>query len=137
MAKGLCLPDVTKNDVETRHSTMESFAMKEYSAQESLPSASGLGESPLYRSSDKTFLFVDIKSRKSRLAHKVPESEGWAERNIYEFDQPITRLEAVAKCMDVLAVQTRFGLALLSLQTGALKDIVTLQHERAWTQRCE
>lgn len=26
-------------------------------------------------------------------------------------------------------MQIRFGLALLSLQTGALKDIVTLQHE--------
>lgn len=62
MAKDLCLPDVTKNDVETQHSTMEFFSMKEYSAQEWLPSASGLGESPLYRSSDNTFFFVDIKS---------------------------------------------------------------------------
>lgn len=99
--------------------------MKEYSAQEWLPSASGLGESPLYRASDNTFFFVDIKNR---LVHQIPESEGWNKRKTYEFDQPITRLEVVANRTDVLAVQTRFGLALLSLQTGTLKDIATLQH---------
>lgn len=104
---------------------VKAFAMKEYSAQEWLPSASGLGESPLYRASDKTFFFVDIKKR---LVHKIPESEGWEQRKTYEFDQPITRLEVVANRTDVLAVQTRFGLALLSLQTGTLKDIATLQH---------
>lgn len=103
----------------------KAFSMKEYSAQEWLPSASGLGESPLYRASDKTFFFVDIKNQ---LVHKIPESEGWDQRKTYEFDQPITRLEVVANRTDVLAVQTRFGLALLSLQTGTLKDIATLQH---------
>lgn len=99
--------------------------MKEYSASEWLPSASGLGESPLYRASDKTFFFVDIKNR---LLHKVPESEGWEQRKTYEFDQPITRLEVVANRTDVLAVQTRLGLALLSLQSGTLKDIAAFQH---------
>lgn len=99
--------------------------MKEYSAQEWLPSASGLGESPLYRASDKTFFFVDIKNR---LVHKVPESEGWEQRKTYEFDQPLTRLEVVANRTDVLAVQTRLGFALLSLQSGALKDIAAPQH---------
>lgn len=99
--------------------------MKEYSAQKWLPSASGLGESPLYRASDKAFFFVDIKNR---LLHKVPESEGWEQRKTYEFDQPITRLEVVANRTDVLAVQTRLGLALLSLQSGTLKDIVAFQH---------
>lgn len=103
----------------------KAFAMKEYSAQEWLPSASGLGESPLYRASDRTFFFVDIKNR---LVHRIPGSEGWEQRKTYEFDQPITRLEVVANRTDVLAVQMRFGLALLSLQTGALKDIATLQH---------
>ncbi|KKY37769.1 putative calcium homeostasis protein [Diaporthe ampelina] len=99
--------------------------MKEYSAQQWLASASGLGESPLYRASDKTFFFVDIENQ---LVHQVPESEGWEQRNTHQFDQPITRLEVVANRTDVLAVQTRFGLALLSLQTGTLKDIAALQH---------
>jgi sugar lactone lactonase YvrE len=92
--------------------------MKKYSAQEWLPSASGLGESPLYRASDKTFFFADIKNR---LVHRVPESEGWEQRKTYEFDQPITSLEIVANRTDVLAVQTRLSLTLLSLQTGTLK----------------
>ncbi|POS69925.1 calcium homeostasis protein Regucalcin [Diaporthe helianthi] len=99
--------------------------MKEYSAQEWLPSASGLGESPLYRAIDKTFFFVDIKSQ---LVHQVPVSGRWEQRKTYEFDQPITRLEAVANRTDVLAVQTRLGIALLSLETGTLKDIATIQH---------
>lgn len=99
--------------------------MKEYSAREWLPSASGLGESPLYRASDNAFFFVDIKNR---LVHRVYESDGWGQRKTYEFDEPITRLEVVANRADVLAVQTRFGLALLSLQTGTLKDIATLRH---------
>lgn len=99
--------------------------MKEYSAQEWLPSASGLGESPLYRASDKMFFFVDIKNR---LVHRVPESEGWEQRKTYEFDEPITRLEVVAKRTDVLAVQTRLAIALLSLETGTLKDVATLRH---------
>jgi xylono-1,5-lactonase len=103
------------------------FIMKEYSAQEWLPSAAGLGESPLYRASDKTFFFVDIKNQ---LVHWVPESEGWERRKTYEFDQPITRLEVVANRIDILAVQTRLGLALLSLEGGTLKDIATFQHNR-------
>jgi len=89
------------------------------------PSASGLSESPLYRASDKTFFFVDIKNR---LVHRVPESVGWEQRKTYEFHQPITSLEVVANRTDVLAVQTRLSLTLLSLQTGTLKDITTLQH---------
>ncbi|KAI3393388.1 hypothetical protein diail_4317 [Diaporthe ilicicola] len=99
--------------------------MKEYTAQEWLPSASGLGESPLYRASDQTFFFVDIENR---LVHKIPESQGWEQRKTYEFDQPITRLEVVVGRTDVLAVQTKFGLALLSLDTGTQKDIATFQH---------
>ncbi|KAL1857525.1 rRNA-processing protein cgr1 [Diaporthe australafricana] len=99
--------------------------MKEYTAQEWLPSASGLGESPLYRASDQSFFFVDIKNQ---LVHRIPESQGWEQRKTYEFDQPITRLEVVAGRTDVLAAQTKFGLALLSLDTGTLKDVATLQH---------
>ncbi|KAK2599451.1 hypothetical protein N8I77_011205 [Diaporthe amygdali] len=78
--------------------------MKEYLAEEWLPSASGLGESPLYRASDQTFFFVDIKNQ---LVHKIPELQGWEQRKTYEFDQPITRLEVVANRIDVLAVQTK------------------------------
>ncbi|KUI55647.1 hypothetical protein VP1G_03012 [Cytospora mali] len=100
--------------------------MKEYSATEWLPSESGLGESPLYRASDDTFFFVDIKNK---LLHRVPLESGWEGKKTYVFDEPITRLHVVSGRPDVLAVQTLRGLALLSLDTGALKDIASISHD--------
>ncbi|ROW01238.1 hypothetical protein VMCG_05914 [Cytospora schulzeri] len=100
--------------------------MKEYSATEWLPSASGLGESPLYRASDDTFFFADIKNK---LVYLIPLSKGWEGRKTYTFDEPITRLHVVADRADLLAVQTKRGLALLSLETGSLKDIASICHD--------
>lgn len=102
--------------------------MKQFSAKEWLPSASGLGESPLYRASDDTFFFVDIKNC---LVHSVPCTNGWEGKRTYEFDECITRLHVVANRSDVLAVQTKLGLALLSLASGALKPIAPIQHKDA------
>lgn len=100
--------------------------MKQYSATEWLPSGSGLGESPLYRESDDMFFFVDIKNQ---LLYKIPLEGGWEARREYSFDEPITRLHVVADRPDVLAVQTKRGLALLSLDTGAIKDIASIRHD--------
>lgn len=99
--------------------------MKTFQAKEWLPSASGLGESPLYRASDDTFFFVDIKNC---LIHSVPCSKGWDQKRTHQFDECITRLHVVADRPDVLAVQTKLGLALLSLESGALKPITPIQH---------
>lgn len=100
--------------------------MKQFTAKEWLPSASGLGESPLYRASDDTFFFIDIKNC---LVHSVPHSSGWDERRTYQFDECITRLHVVASRSDILAVQTKLGLALLSLDAGTLKPIAPIQHQ--------
>lgn len=100
--------------------------MKQFTAKEWLPSASGLGESPLYRASDDTFFFVDIKNC---LVHSVPHSSGWDQKRTYQFDECITRLHVVANRSDVLAVQTKLGLAFLSLGAGTLKPIVPIQHQ--------
>lgn len=99
--------------------------MKEYTATEWLPSGSGLGESPLYRASDDTFFFVDIKKQ---LVHSVPCTKGWGARRTYQFDECITRLHVVADRLDVLAVQTKLGLALLSLESGALTPVADVRH---------
>lgn len=99
--------------------------MKEYTAEEWLPASAGLGESPLYRASDDTFFFVDIKNQ---LVYAVPAQKGWEARKTYSFDECITRLEAVTGRDDVLAVQTRLGLALLSLESGALKPLAAIKH---------
>lgn len=99
---------------------------EEYSATEWLPSGSGLGESPLYRASDNTFFFVDIKNK---LLYRIPLEEGWEGKQTYTFDEPITRLHVVADRTDVLAVQTKRGMALLSLDTGTLKDIAGIHHD--------
>lgn len=99
--------------------------MKEYLANQWLPSGSGLGESPLYRASDDMFFFVDIKNC---LVHSVPSTEGWEARRTYQLDECITRLHVVAQRPDVLAVQTKLGLALLSLASGALKPIADIKH---------
>lgn len=102
--------------------------MKEYTAQEWLPSSSGLGESPLYRASDDTFFFVDIQNQ---LVHAVPAAESWEARKTYQLDECVTRLHAVAGRDDVLAVQTRLGLALFSLGPGALKPLANIAHQDA------
>lgn len=102
--------------------------MKEYSAKEWLPSGSGLGESPLYRASDDLFFFVDIKNK---LVHSVPATKGWDDKATYQFDECITRLHVVAGRTDVLAVQTRAGLALLSLDAGTLTPLAGLRHADA------
>lgn len=99
--------------------------MKEYTAKEWLPSGSGLGESPLYRASDDLFFFVDIKNK---LVHSVPATKGWDDKNTYQFDECITRLHTVAGRTDVLAVQTRAGLALLSLDAGTLTPLARIRH---------
>lgn len=104
---------------------IEPKRMKQFQAKQWLPSASGLGESPLYRASDDTFFFVDIKNC---LVHSVPCSRGWDHKRTYHFDECITRLHVVTNRSDVLAVQTRLGLALLSLNSGTLKPIAPIQH---------
>lgn len=100
--------------------------MKEYTAQLWLPSGSGLGESPLYRASDDTFFFVDIKNR---LVHSVPAKKGWEAKRTYQFDECITRLHVVTNRPNVLAVQTKIGLALLSLDSGTFKPIADIRHQ--------
>lgn len=100
--------------------------MKEYTAELWLSSGSGLGESPLYRASDDTFFFVDIKNQ---LVHSVPAKGGWESKRTYQLDECITRLHLVTDRPDVLAVQTKFGLALLSLDLGTLKPITDLRHQ--------
>lgn len=100
--------------------------MQQYAAKEWLPSGSGLGESPLYRASDDTFFFVDIKNQ---LVHSVPATKGWESRRTYNFDDCITRLHVVADRPDVLAVQTKLGLALLSLDSGSLKPVAEIRHK--------
>lgn len=102
--------------------------MKQLTAKEWLPSASGLGESPLYRASDGTFFFVDIKNC---LVHSVPHSAGWDQKRTHQFDECITRLHVVANRPDALAVQTKLGLALLSLDAGTLEPIAPIQHQDA------
>lgn len=102
--------------------------MKTFTAEEWLPSGSGLGESPLYRKNDDTFFFVDIKNK---LVHSVPCTAGWPARRTYQFDQCVTRLHAVANRPDALAVQTKLGLALLHLDTGRLEHFVQARHANA------
>lgn len=109
-------------DIVTLHT------MQHYTAKEWLPSGSGLGESPLYRASDDTFFFVDIQNH---LVHSVPAARGWEARRTYRFDKCITRLHTVAGRPDLLAVQTKLGLALLSLATGALQPITDIRHRDA------
>ncbi|KAI1345710.1 hypothetical protein F5Y01DRAFT_47180 [Xylaria sp. FL0043] len=99
--------------------------MKEYAAEEWLPSGSGLGESPLYRQEDDTFFFVDIKNC---LVHCVPLSRGWAGRYTVHLDEPVTRLDSVEGRLDILAVQTRLGFALLNCANGAMKPIAYVRH---------
>ncbi|KAI1775818.1 hypothetical protein F4818DRAFT_441096 [Hypoxylon cercidicola] len=91
--------------------------MKVYTAEEWLPSHSGLGESPLYRASDDTFSFVDIKNR---LVHTV---------HIVQLDEPVTRLDIVEGRTDVLAAQTKLGFALLDPNKGTLDRIADVHHE--------
>ncbi|KAI4863795.1 hypothetical protein F4820DRAFT_359749 [Hypoxylon rubiginosum] len=100
--------------------------MKEYTAEEWLPSQSGLGESPLYRASDDTFFFVDIKNR---LVHTVPLAQGWNGKHTVELDEPVTRLDVVEGRTDVLAAQTKLGFALLDPTKGTLDRIADVSHE--------
>lgn len=97
--------------------------MKHYTAEEWLPSKSGLGESPLAMTD--TFFFVDIKNK---LVHAVPQARGWSEKRTWEFEEPITRLNAVAGRTDVLAAQTKLGFALLDLGNGKLDPIAGVHH---------
>ncbi|KAI1134760.1 hypothetical protein F5Y05DRAFT_199890 [Hypoxylon sp. FL0543] len=99
--------------------------MKEYVAEEWLPSNSGLGESPLYRESDDTFFFVDIKNK---LVHAVPLAQGWHGKHTVALDAPVTRLDFVEGRSDVLAAQTRLGFALLDPTKGTLDQIATVDH---------
>ncbi|KAI0832285.1 hypothetical protein F5Y06DRAFT_281141 [Hypoxylon sp. FL0890] len=99
--------------------------MKEYIAEEWLPSKSALGESPLYRASDDTFLFVDIKNK---LVHTVPLSQGWDAKHTVELSEPVTRLDSVEGRSDVLAAQTKLGFALLDPTRGTLDRIATVDH---------
>ncbi|KAI1413891.1 hypothetical protein F5Y13DRAFT_188868 [Hypoxylon sp. FL1857] len=99
--------------------------MKEYIAEEWLPSKSGLGESPLYRPSDDTFFFVDIRNK---LVHAVPLTQGWGAKHTIELSEPITRLDFVEGRSDVLAVQTKLGFALLDLIRGTLDRIAAVDH---------
>lgn len=101
--------------------------MKEYTAEEWLPSACGLGESPLYREEDETFFFVDIKNCR---VHCVPLSRGWAGRYTVHLDEPVTRLDLVGGCPGVLAAQTRLGFALLNPTSGAIKHLTEIGGRR-------
>ncbi|KAI0018224.1 hypothetical protein F4780DRAFT_771841 [Xylariomycetidae sp. FL0641] len=123
--------------------------MKTYTASEWLPSASGLGESPLYRASDDTFFFADIARQ---LVHSIPASSGsWGDARTVRITDPpptfsgldgaeerATRLEAVAGRADVLAAQTLRGFALLDPDTGALTQrIANVRHaDAALDARC-
>jgi sugar lactone lactonase YvrE len=104
---------------------MTTATIKEYTAEEWLPSQSGLGESPLYRREDDTFFFVDIKNCR---IHYVPLSGGWHTRYTVHLDECVTRLDIVAGRTDVLAAQTRLGFALLHSNSGALERIVDVKH---------
>ncbi|KAI1473869.1 hypothetical protein F4774DRAFT_362159 [Daldinia eschscholtzii] len=99
--------------------------IKQYTAEEWLPSRSGLGESPLYRAHDDTFFFVDIKNK---LVHTVPLSKGWSGKHTLELDEPITRLDVVDGRLDLLAAQTRLGFALLDPIKGGLDPIADVHH---------
>ncbi|XXG95181.1 hypothetical protein Hte_001441 [Hypoxylon texense] len=99
--------------------------MKEYTAEEWLPSHSGLGESPLYRASDDTFFFVDIKNK---LVHTVPLTQGWRGKHTVQLDEPVTRLDVVEGRTDVLAAQTKLGFALLDPTKGTLNRIADVSH---------
>lgn len=105
--------------------SIQSAGMKNYTAELWLPSGSGLGESPLYRASDDTFFFADIENQ---LVHSVPVTKDWDTKRTYQFDECITRLHVVTDRSDVLAVQTKIGLALLSLDSGTLKPIADTRH---------
>ncbi|KAI0173201.1 hypothetical protein GGR52DRAFT_376778 [Hypoxylon sp. FL1284] len=100
--------------------------MKQYTAEEWLPSRSGLGESPLYRESDDTFFFVDIKNK---LVHSVPLEGGWSSKHTIELDEPVTRLDLVDGRTDVLAAQTKTGFALIDSAKGTLERITNVHHE--------
>ncbi|KAI3317541.1 hypothetical protein HD806DRAFT_514900 [Xylariaceae sp. AK1471] len=102
--------------------------MKEYMAEEWLPSQAGLGESPLYRQEDDTFFFVDIKNCR---VHCVPVSRGWTARYSVHLDECVTRLNIIEGRMDVLAVQTRLGFAVLNSNSGALEPIADVKHKEA------
>ncbi|KAI1800786.1 hypothetical protein F4811DRAFT_493766 [Daldinia bambusicola] len=99
--------------------------IKQYTAEEWLPSRSGLGESPLYRADDDTFFFVDIKNK---LVHAVPLSKGWSGRHTLELDEPVTRLDLVDGESNSLAVQTKLGFALLDPVKGTLDRIAEVHH---------
>ncbi|OTB03837.1 hypothetical protein M426DRAFT_59591 [Hypoxylon sp. CI-4A] len=99
--------------------------MKEYTAEEWLPSQSGLGESPLYRASDNTFFFVDIKNS---LVHTVPLAGSWSEKHTVQLEEPITRLDLVEGKPEVLAAQTKLGFALLDPTKGRLDHITSVNH---------
>ncbi|ETS77030.1 hypothetical protein PFICI_10904 [Pestalotiopsis fici W106-1] len=100
--------------------------MKQYTAEELFPSHSALGESPLYDAASDSLFFVDIKHH---LVHWVPLSIGWDAKRTYTFMEPITRLDLVQGRIDLLAVQTRLGFALLDLSTGVLKRIASVRHQ--------
>ncbi|KAF3065885.1 hypothetical protein GL218_09230 [Daldinia childiae] len=99
--------------------------MKQYTAEEWLPSKSGLGESPLYRVQDDTFYFVDIKNN---LVHTVPLSKGWDGRHTLELDEPVTRLDIVDGESNLLAAQTKLGFALLNPIKETLDRITDIHH---------
>ena len=103
--------------------------MTEYTAEEWLPSQSGLGESLLYRGADGVFFFVDIQRR---LVHTVPAAQGWEARHTMRISElnggRITRLHVVAGRTDVLAVQTRLGFALLDPVRGTFEKIAEVRH---------
>ncbi|KAI8957317.1 hypothetical protein F5Y11DRAFT_352687 [Daldinia sp. FL1419] len=99
--------------------------MKQYTAEEWLPSKSGLGESPLYRANDDTFFFVDIKNK---LVHTIPLSEGWSGRHTVELDEPATRLEVVDGTSNLLAAQANLGFYLLDPIKGTVERISDIQH---------
>jgi sugar lactone lactonase YvrE len=100
--------------------------MKEYTAEEWLPSRCGLGESPLYRQADDSFFFVDIKDC---CVHSVLLSKGWTQRYTVHLDECVTRLDAVEDRPDLLAAQTRLGFSLLNPNNGALELIAKVRHE--------
>ncbi|KAI1815767.1 hypothetical protein GGS20DRAFT_575971 [Poronia punctata] len=100
--------------------------MKEYTAEEWLPSQCELGESPLYRRADDTFFFVDIKKC---AVHCVPLSRGWTQRYTLHLDECVTRLDAVEDRIDVLAVQTRLGFSVLNSTSGALTRLAEVRHK--------
>lgn len=101
--------------------------MIEHTAEEWLPSRSGLGESPLYRAADGVLFFVDIKSR---LVHMVPAAQGRKGRHTMRpgDEGPVTRLHVVAGRMDVLVVQNRLGFALLDPVRETFEPLADIHH---------